>query len=624
MSNTIDQPVKSTGAFSAAWQPVSGDTFKLDKNVAESSDCGYVSVPVVHENPNGPTIKLAVVRIRSIGADPAPDPLFMEQGGPGGSSIDYFTSEIAKLLPILKTRDVVLVEQRGTHHSAPYLFYPEELEHKVAVLKGKASKHDYSYMDSAKARLLKLGYLPGFNTKQNAADMYAVAEALGYSQFNYFGVSYGTLLGQYVMNQAAAHPGMLRSVILDGVVPIDVDTDLFKAQTASRAMREFFAACAQDPVCSRDFPDLERKVLAFADRLNEKPAEITVTLPDGEKVKTTFDGGDLTTLIFNNLYATPKIMMLPANLDALINHNDFSWIEASRSAEYKPGTSANGMHLTMKCPRHNNVPDKKLALFEPAYPQVTFLADELESYDKRCASLGLPKDAVTDYVYPTASIPTLLLSGRFDGATPPEFADHVRRNLAKAYAFTLPDSGHGALLNSPTECAKGIVLQFLATPSQPPNGSCTKDLKPAFLGRVTPVNELTLAERAAGNGITAMIPSQWANAGGLFLDPNDTLNSPTGALQITVEAGDSPEAAIKGVFPDAKVVASDQALGAYRWTTTESALVPGKFTRIGAAPLPGGKGLVMVKLFMPAGKSDPIVAALWEPILSGVKVNTQQ
>jgi amidase len=618
----------TTGAFGGAWESVSCDTFKLPKDVAESSDCGYVTVPEEHANPDGPTIQLAAVRIRSIGDNPAPEPLFMEQGGPGGSTIDYFPSVIGKLLPILKTRDVVLVEQRGTRHSMPSLYCPEEHEHKVAVLKGEASKDDFSYMEACKARMEKEANLSAFNTRQNAADMYAVAEALGYDQFNYYGVSYGTLLGQYVMNQAAEHPGMLRSVILDSVVPINVDTDLLKGETASRAMREFFAACAQNAVCSRDFPDLESKVLDFADRLNERPAEITVTLPDGEKVKTTFDGNDLTTLIFNSLYATQKIMMLPAQLDALINQSDFSWVEASRSAEFKPGTTANGMHLTMKCPRHNNVPDKNLDLFEPAYPEVTFVAGELESYDKRCAIMAVPSDAVDEYVFPTADIPTLLLSGQFDPATPPEFAEHVATNLKTANAFTMPDSGHDVLLNSPTQCAAGIALQFLADPTQAPDGSCAADLKPAFLGRVTPVEELTLAERDAGNGITAMIPSQWASAGGLFLDPNDPLNSPTGALQITVEPGESAEGAIKansgGAFAGAKVIAADQPLGAYKWTTVETDVVPGKTTRVGAALLPDGESVVMVKLFMPVGQSGPIVAKLWEPILSGVKVNTQQ
>ena len=382
------EPASTAAKFGPAWKPVSCDTFNLVKDIAEASDCGYVTVPARHEDPDGPAIQLAVVRVRSIGKNPAADPLFMAQGGPGGSSIDFFTGSIAQLLPFLKARDLVLVDQRGTHHSIPYLDCPEN-EHALDVVKGEAAQDDYSYMEPCQARWEQAADLSAFNTKQNAADTYAVAAALGYDQFNFYGVSYGTLLGQYVMNQAEAHPGMLRSVILDSVVPIDVDTDLLKAETASNAMHAFFAACAQDAKCGRDFPDLESKVFALADQLNAEPASITVTLPDGATMQTTFSGGDLTRLLFSTLYATAKIKQLPANLDAMIA-GDYSWAEASRSAEIAPGGVAEGMHLAMKCPRHNNLPAKTGTFFDPAYPQVGFLADELESYDLRCAMLDLP------------------------------------------------------------------------------------------------------------------------------------------------------------------------------------------------------------------------------------------
>ena len=289
------------GAFGDAWEPVSCDTFTLPKDVAESSDCGYVTVPELHEDPDGRAIKLAVVRIRSIGENPAPDPLFMEQGGPGGSTVGLFPKLLLStpaVLEILGTRDLVMVEQRGTRLSIPNLEMPEEVARDVAVLKGQTAKDDYSYIEAFKARVAEDANLSAYNTQQNAADMYAVAKALGYEQFNYFGASYATLLGQYVMNQAAGHPGMLRSVILDGVVPIGIDDDSAKNETASSAMRYFFEACAQDAVCSRDFPDLESQVLAAADRLNAEPAQITVTLPDGETVETSFSGSDLMRLVF--------------------------------------------------------------------------------------------------------------------------------------------------------------------------------------------------------------------------------------------------------------------------------------------------------------------------------------
>ena len=121
-------------------------------------------------------------------------------------------------------------------------------------------------------------------------------------------------------------------------------------------MRAFFAACAADPACGKDFPDLEKKVMAKAEELNATPAEITVTLPDGTKVKEKFTGYDLTRLIFDNMYSTDRIKMLPGHLDEVVNQNKYSWAEAAKSDDLGAQPMAGGMHLAMKCPRFDNYP----------------------------------------------------------------------------------------------------------------------------------------------------------------------------------------------------------------------------------------------------------------------------
>ena len=68
--------------------------------------------------------------------------------------------------------------------------------------------------------------------------------ALGYDQFNYYGLSYGTELGQHVMKAAADHPNVLRSVILDSVVPPNVNFLSEIAASEDRVFGEVFAACA--------------------------------------------------------------------------------------------------------------------------------------------------------------------------------------------------------------------------------------------------------------------------------------------------------------------------------------------------------------------------------------------
>ncbi|MEZ4717057.1 MAG: hypothetical protein R2851_13380 [Caldilineaceae bacterium] len=90
--------------------------------------CGYVVVPERRQDVTDPaavnTIRLAVVVLPATGAAPADDPLFVAQGGPGGSTIDVFTDLLLDS-PLRDRRDIVLFDQRGTLYSDPNLICTE-------------------------------------------------------------------------------------------------------------------------------------------------------------------------------------------------------------------------------------------------------------------------------------------------------------------------------------------------------------------------------------------------------------------------------------------------------------------------------------------------------------------
>lgn len=273
---------QSPAGFGAAWKTVDCKRFDLPDAVAALSDCGYVTVPEQHALPKGRTIQLAVVRMRSTGSNPAPDPLFVEQGGPGDSTIGVIVDQAYPNLPelkaVLKGRDLVFVEERGTRYSRPFLTCPEYDARNIAVARGEMAYTDPTWFKTCQARFQKQGIrLGAFNTVENAADVYFVAETLGYPVFNYYGVSYGTLLGQYVIAQADQHKAKLRSVIIDGVVRTDIDFNLASGHSVSFALRNLFHACAQDQQCSRAYPDLEQTFLTVYDRLDRQPVSLTLT-----------------------------------------------------------------------------------------------------------------------------------------------------------------------------------------------------------------------------------------------------------------------------------------------------------------------------------------------------------
>src|SRR5262245_65472605 len=63
------------GARSADWSPVSCGEFKIETRPDSRVECGFVSVPLKHAEPNGAKIRLATVILPAPGANRQPDPL---------------------------------------------------------------------------------------------------------------------------------------------------------------------------------------------------------------------------------------------------------------------------------------------------------------------------------------------------------------------------------------------------------------------------------------------------------------------------------------------------------------------------------------------------------------------
>ena len=494
------RPVAHAAAFAsakwgAAWQTVDCKTFDLPAAVAAKSDCGYVTVPEQHALPQGRTIQLAVVRIRSTSKNPAADPLFVEQGGPGDSTIGVIVNWAVPSLPelqaVLRSRDLVFVEERGTRYSRPFLSCPEYDAKNIAIAKGEMVYTDPSWFKTCHERFKAQGInLNAFNTRENAADVYFVAETLGYRAFNYYGVSYGTLLGQYVIAQADKHKAKLRSVILDGVVRPDIDFNLAAGHSLSFALRNLFHACAQDQGCGQAYPKLEQKFLTLVDQLNQKPVALTLTTPlSKQAVVTQVDGNAFATALLVALLRpysgnTARGTSIPKYIQAASQGN-FGWVADNLSADLESSDgSAKGMYHSVLCARAKSVQATPTQVLPPAFAQlVPWGVREGETVAKVCAILQA--DLKPPFVYENPEIPTLVLNGAYDPVTPQPYGEAVARNLKSAYVYTFPGLGHGAFFPPPgmpaTDCVMQIATDFLAKPRQAPNSSCLTQIKPLFV-----------------------------------------------------------------------------------------------------------------------------------------------
>ncbi|MBD1858749.1 MULTISPECIES: alpha/beta fold hydrolase [Leptolyngbya] len=435
------------------------------------------------------------MRARSTSKAPAADPLFVEQGGPGDSTIgailDGALPAFPELQALLKSRDLIFVEERGTRYSRPFLSCPEYDAKNIAIAKGEMGYTDPSWFKTCQERFKSQGInLSAFNTRENAADVYFVAETLGYRTFNYYGVSYGTLLGQYVTAQADKHKAKLRSVILDGVVRPDVDFNLASGHTMSYALRNLFHACAQDQQCSSAYPNLEQKFLAIVDQLNQKPVPLTLTIPSSKKTFVTQLDGNAFLIGLESRLTRPysgesaRGTSIP-KLIQTASQGNFDWMAEGLSGDLESrNESAKGMYHTVLCARAKSVQVTPAQVLPPPYPQLIPLGiREGETVAKVCSILQA--DLKPPFVYENPEIPTLVLNGSYDPVTPSPYGEAVARNLKTAYVYTFPGVGHGALFAprgmAAEACITQIAVGFLANPKQAPNSSCLTQVKPLFV-----------------------------------------------------------------------------------------------------------------------------------------------
>jgi pimeloyl-ACP methyl ester carboxylesterase len=444
-------------------------------------------VPEQHGKPQGRTIQLGVVRTRTTGKTAAPDPLFVEQGGPGGTTIGVFADlalpNYPQLKSILQNRDLIFMEERGTKYSNPYLSCPEVNAHNIAVAKGEKEYTDPDWIKACHDRFKTKGIDPNaFNTRENAADVYYVAATLGYQHFNFYGVSYGTLLGQYVIAQSDKHKAKLRSVILDGVVRPDLDFNLASSHAISYALRNLFHACAQDRACSQAYPDLERNFLAIVDRLNQKPIPITLTIPSSQtKIASKLNGNTFVDGIMPYLLTTPHGGELPKQIKAA-SQGDFDWV-TNKLSQALENDSAKEMYHSVLCARANSLQVTPDAVLPLPYPQLLPIGiRESQAVTKACDLLQI--ELKPPFVYENPEVPTLIFNGSFDPVTPQPYGEAVAKNLKTAYVFTFPGVGHGSLIVAPNlpaaACSTQIAVNFLANPHKLPNSSCLSQIKPVF------------------------------------------------------------------------------------------------------------------------------------------------
>lgn len=219
--------------------------------------CGRVKVPEDRSKPGGRTVSLAFAVLKATSRYPEADPVIYLQGGPGGSAVAQIPLIERIFRPWRDRRDVVMFDQRSAGISG----LSSSCANMLATNAYDIVRPDPATTLPALARqcvieLEKEGVpLAVYNTTQNALDVPLVVKALGYGDYNLYGISYGTKLALEVMRVA---PQGLRSVIIDGVAPSWVNLYNSFALKNDEAIQIVVDQCSADKACNEAYPDLGR------------------------------------------------------------------------------------------------------------------------------------------------------------------------------------------------------------------------------------------------------------------------------------------------------------------------------------------------------------------------------
>ena len=393
--------------------------------------CSTVRVPENRATRGGRIIGVRVAVLPASGPERVADPVFVLAGGPGQAATDLVGGYLSH--PLRARRDIVFMDQRGTGGSNPLAcdMYRAEDE-------GRGVFADFLPIErvrECRARLERSADLTQYTTAASVADMDDVRRALGYTRINLIGGSYGTRLALEYMRQHGAH---VRSAVLDGAIAPSAAMPAGFGRAAQRALDGVLDECRATPACAAAFPDVHASARTVFASLDAAPARTRFTTPPVVEVVMTRD--HVAEAIRYLTYTTRDASRVPLVLDRAARGDFGPLADSLRGRRRGSRSVVDGLYLSITCAE--DVP------FIPgnaaAEDRDTYLRD-YRIRQQQAACLEWPRGAVPAWHRQpvTSAVPTLLVTGDLDPATPPAHAKEVARTLANSRTVIVPSAAHG-------------------------------------------------------------------------------------------------------------------------------------------------------------------------------------
>jgi pimeloyl-ACP methyl ester carboxylesterase len=415
--------------------------------------CATVSVPLDRNGTVPGELRLAVEKVPA--RTDARGVLVAIAGGPGQSSTALTASFRRWLAPALSTRDLVVVDLRGTGRSG--------------------------FLSCGVPDRRCENSIPGihaYTTRDSADDLEAVREALGVDQMTLYGVSYGTKVAQAYAKRYPAH---VKLMVLDSVVRPN-GWDFYERNSFAAVDSVLHDVCARGR-CDKVTSDYPGDVAALASRAAASAVQLPTIGPQGLR-------GEPVALSPRRLF---DVVATGASIDPVIR--------ALAPAAVHAALAGDGLPLSRLVYASEDLPGRAEATFfspvayrasaceelAPGWWRVATTGERISRleieltgaeaafvpFGPEAGIAGTPSTCI-DWAVATnpplitgsgpPNVRVLLLDGRDDTVTPVADAQAVAALYPQSTLLVVPDMGHAVLAtneSSSAGCVRRALRQFL-------------------------------------------------------------------------------------------------------------------------------------------------------------------
>ena len=397
--------------------------------------CGTFVVAENRAKPGGPRIGLRVVVIPARRKPALPDAFAYLAGGPGGAATDSAFAALIAWNDVHQRHDMLFVDQRGTGGSNALTCAPPKTQ---PTTKAEIAAFVHACIASVPGDVTQYG------TRTAMDDLDAVRAALGYTQLDVYGGSYGATAAQVYLKR---HPSRVRTLVLDGSTAMDIPFYGRFAVNAQRALADVAKRCAADVLCAKAFPGWQKQFHRLVAAWNDHP----VTVAKGE----TMTGDQLAGVVQQMLVNAFSASSIPLVV-ARAARGDYSSLGQQIAAHQSSGdVTRELMFWSIWC----NEPWVGLGATGPWHTDFDgYTTSSIAGRGVPCAYFPKRAEPAADWTSPRSTVPVLALAGGADPQDPISNMPRLKQDFPNSRAIVVPHYGHVVgMLN----CVRDVVSQFV-------------------------------------------------------------------------------------------------------------------------------------------------------------------